>query len=89
MTPVEFYLAAASWGSYTHSADPGACMYWFNKYGYVQSEAHRKACIDWIETECYAAADCNDNPTEDREELAAMLDYLRGAPVCNARQKPD
>lgn len=89
MTPVEFYLAAASWGSYMHAADPGACMYAFNIHGCVQNERHRKACMEWIETECRAAADCSDNPTEAHKELAAMLDYLRGAPVCNARQKPD
>jgi len=85
MTPKEFWLAAASWGSAMTSGDPGACMYGFSENGVVQSEQHRQDCIQWIETECRKAALANaaagENLAEQTAELDAMLEYLKTAPV--------
>lgn len=84
MTPQEFWLTAASWGSFFTSGDPGACMYGFDERGCVQSEQHRQACINWIVDDCRPAADQNDDPDE-REtnfaQLDALLDYLKTAPI--------
>lgn len=81
MSPTEFWLAAAEWGSYMTSGDPGACMYGFDERGCVQSEEHRENCIRWITDNCRSAADANDNPDEDNEQLDNMLVYLKTAPI--------
>ena len=81
MTPTEFWLAAAEWGSYMTSGDPGACMYGFDEHGRVQSEEHRQRCINWITNNCRDAADANENPSEDHDQLDEMLDYLDTAPI--------
>lgn len=81
MTPFEFWLAAAEWGSYMTSGDPGACMYGFDERGCVQSEQHRANCVDWIENHCRKYADFNENPNEGHKQLNAMLEYLETAPI--------
>ena len=81
MSPSEFWLVAAEWGSYMTAGDPGACMYGFDERGAVQSETHRAACVAWITQECRAAANRNEDPTSDHEQLDAMLAYLKTAPV--------
>jgi len=81
MSPFEFWLAAADWGSYMTADDPGACMYGFDEHSRVQSETHRQQCMDYIESDCRAAAGSNDNPNEDHAQLDAMLSYLKTAAV--------
>lgn len=80
MTPTEFWLTAAQWGSYMTSSDPGACMYGFNERGKVQSEAHRAACIAHLDGPCRGAADLNDDPEADHDEIDGLIDYLLTAP---------
>ena len=71
MTKQEAWFYAASWGSYIHSGDPGACMYGFNESFHVQSEEHRRHCLDWIEREC--RPDVIARPQDyDLDELAQM-----------------
>lgn len=72
----EFAEIAAQWGSLISAGDPGACMYGFSLGdGAVQSEGHRAACLKWV-------AECREGVSvEDAEELAAMSEYLRHAPV--------
>lgn len=93
LTPNQFWQLAATWGSFMTSGDPGACMYGFDERGTVQSEAHRQACIDYIETECRKAAAVNiaagDNEAEQLGEIEAMLAYLRTAPVDGSDPKLD
>jgi hypothetical protein len=81
MTPTEFWLTAAQWGSYMSSGDPGACMYGFDERGTVQSENHRRACIEHLNTEGRAAAARNDDPEADNEEIDSLIAYLRKAKV--------
>jgi hypothetical protein len=81
MTPHEFWLAAAECGSYITAGDPGACMYGFDERGCVQSEEHRQQCFDWIENDCRKAADANEDPAADHDQLDSMLDYPEKAPV--------
>jgi hypothetical protein len=76
MTPKEFWLTAAQWGSYMHSGDPGACMYGFDERGVVQSEAHRKACIAYLDGECRKAADVNEDPKADHAQIDSLIAYL-------------
>lgn len=87
LSPSAFWLAAASWGSYMSSGDPGACMYGFDEHGTVQSEDHRADCIAWITDHCRSAADCNDDPEADHAELDAMLAYLKTAPTYAAAKE--
>jgi uncharacterized protein YgfB (UPF0149 family) len=56
-------------------------MYGFDETGRVQSEDHREQCIDWIKNHCSVAADTNENPGEDHDQLNAMLEYLKTAPI--------
>lgn len=87
LTPKEAWLRAAEWGSYITSRDPGACMYGFNERGVVQSEEHRQACLDYIDTECRRAADVNIAAGEgehDHEELDELRAYIASAPVGKA-----
>lgn len=85
MTPEEFWLTAAQWGSFVRNGDPGACLYGFNEHGTVRSEEHRAQCIAYIETLCRDAADFNiaagDDPATQHPELDALVAYLRQAPV--------
>ena len=80
MSPEEFWLKAASWGSYMASGDPGACMYGFDERGVVQSEAHRAACIAHLDGHCREAAAVNDDPDADNAEIDELIEYLRSAP---------
>lgn len=83
--PSEFSGIAARWGSFMRDGDPGACLYGFGGDGMVQSEAHRRECVVFIERHCRAAAAANEAAGEPREEqsgeLDAMIDYLNTAPV--------
>ena len=86
LSPKQFWLLAASWGSAVTSGDPGACMYGFTERGLVQSEEHRRDCIAYIEHDCRRAAEVNaeagvDGAEVHPDELEAMLNYLRNAPV--------
>jgi hypothetical protein len=81
MTPCEFWLKAAQWGSYMTDGDPGACLYGFDERGAVQSEAHRQRCITYLDGECRHAADVNDDPTADHAELDSLIAYLQTAPI--------
>lgn len=81
LTPKDAWLRAAQWGSFVRAGDPGACMYGFDETGRVQSEAHRKACLDWIDGECRAAAALNDDPAQDNRELDELRAYIAAAPI--------
>lgn len=52
MEPAEAWEYAATWGSLVTNGDPGACMYGFSEDFTMQSEDHRKQCLDWIDTHC-------------------------------------
>lgn len=86
LTPQEFWLMAATWGSAMTAGDPGACMYGFDKNGLVQSEEHRQDCIQYIKTEFRSILDAN-TASDDADlgqranEIQAMLMYLETAPV--------
>lgn len=76
LAPEDAWLYAASWGSYMTSGDPGACMYGFNERFHVQSEAHRRTCIDYLAS-CRAIV--AESPEHyDADELG-QLDALEAA----------
>lgn len=86
LTPEQAWLRAAEWGSFMHAGDPGACMYGFDERGCVQNEAHRQACLAYIDTECREAADVNIRAREpgaenQHRELDELRAYLATAPV--------
>ena len=81
MSPEEFWLTAATWGSYMTGGDPGACMYGFDERGAVQSEQHRKDCIEWLDKDCRKCAASGDDPRGLNEEIDNLIAYLRTAPV--------
>ncbi|MNU37026.1 hypothetical protein D3C71_256480 [compost metagenome] len=93
LNPKQFWEMAATWGSAMTSGDPGACMYGFDERGVVQSEGHRQACIDYIESECRRAAEINiaagEDAAEQHGEIEAMLAYLKGAPVDGEQPEMD
>lgn len=89
MTPEDFWGRAALWGSYMTGGDPGACMYGFDERGAVQSEEHRKDCIEWLHVSCRDMVLHReyDNTEEDAAtleddlaEIDALIEYLRTAP---------
>lgn len=90
MTPADFWVRAAQWGSYMTSGDPGACMYCFDERGAVQSEEHRRTCIEWLHVSCrdmvlhreYENTE-EDAKTlaDDLQELDDLIEYLRTAPL--------
>lgn len=74
MEPSEAYEYASSWGSFLKSGDPGACMYGFDSDCRPQSEEHRQAVINYINT-------CRLNVTErpedfDDDELEKMDAFI-------------
>lgn len=80
----QIWLTAASWGSYIRAGDPGACMYGFSEDGCVQSEEHRAACLEYIDTECRAVADANiafGECLDGHEELDALRAAIAKSPV--------
>jgi hypothetical protein len=93
LSPKQFWITAAQWGSAMHSGDPGSCMYGFDERGVVQSEEHRQDCIAYIEGDCRKAADTNvaagDDPAGQHPELDALLEYLKTAPVDGANADID
>lgn len=76
MTPGNAWLLAAQWGSYMRAGDPGACMYGFDHRGMVQTETHRKQCLDWIDNHCARWA-----APIDLKELSDLREYIAQAPV--------
>jgi hypothetical protein len=49
LTPAAAYAIASCWGSYLHSADPGACLYGFRAGdGRPASEPHRAQCLRYV-----------------------------------------
>lgn len=80
LTPKVFWTKAAQWGSFMRNGDPGACMYGFDESGTVQSEEHRKDCLDYIEAHCRAAAKLNDDPEACDKELDQLVEYLKATP---------
>lgn len=88
MTPKEFWLAVAGWGSYMSSGDPGACLYGFDERGAVASEEHRAVCIQHLDTTCREIAKRNDAEQDalvspDEKEIDGLIAYLRTAPNLN------
>lgn len=90
MTPKEFWLAAAQWGSAITGGDPGACMYGFDEKGLVQTEAHRADCLAWIE-HCRKGIDqtSKTEAAERNRELDDLVAYLQTAPVEGAMPELD
>lgn len=82
MKPYEAWLYAASWGSFIHAGDPGACMYGFSEDCIPQSEDHRAACIEWIDNECLPLVRSHPAWYEHNEEetLLALREYLVNCP---------
>lgn len=78
MTPQEFWGKAAEWGSCMTGGDPSACMYGFDERGMVQSEEHRRTCIEWLDKDCREAA--KRNPPEDNN-IDDLIRYLKTAPI--------
>jgi hypothetical protein len=93
LTPHEFWLKAAEWGSAMTGGDPGSCMYGFDHKGLVQSEQHRQDCIDWLEKESPACIAANHPPGPGRiaeeAEVAELIAYLKNAPVEGALPEMD
>jgi len=90
MTPAQFWVRAAQWGSYMTNDDPGACMYGFDERGAVQSEKHRRRCIEWLHVSCrdMVLYEEYENTEDDAARLAGdlrelddLIEYLRTAPV--------
>lgn len=79
LTPKQFWLKAAQFGSMNTAADPGACLYGFDEHGLVQSERHRRDCIGYLET----IRDRTTSPGNAAAagDIDALLEYLRSAPV--------
>lgn len=75
--------AAAQWGSYMTSGDPGACMYGFSDSYGVQSEEHRQQCLAWIDGPCRAMVKVNDDPEADGEQLDELRAMIVAAPVAS------
>jgi len=55
--------------------DPGACMYGFNESGRVANEAHRRACLAWIDGSCLPTCERRQRP-----RLLRLREYLAWAP---------
>lgn len=52
MTPAKAYDVASQWGSFMSTGDPGGCLYGFHLGdGRPVNEAHRKACLDYLDTD--------------------------------------
>jgi len=90
MTPYEFWQKAATWGSYRHSGDLGACLFGFDERGEVRDEEHRTACVLYLDVSCRQSAKANDaqqdalvSPAE--KEIDALIAYVKTAP--RARRK--
>ena len=84
MTSKEACAYAAQWGSYIRAGDPGACMYGFSPEDCrLQSEEHRRSCLDWIDNHCVPAvqADPSRFDADELKKLAALREYLAQAPV--------
>lgn len=57
LTPRQAFDVAASWGSYMHAGDPGACFYGFHlNDARPQSERHRAQCLAYLDSVCIPAA---------------------------------
>ena len=89
MTSFDAWLYAASWGSYMYGGDPGACMYGFSEDCRPQDEAHRSACLKWIDNECLPQVqehpEYPEYDEDEEEKLLALHRYLETAPL--ARNK--
>lgn len=77
---------AEQWWSVMTWSDPGVCMYAFGSTGCVQSEEHRADILDYIDTDCMPAADSNDDPEADKEQLATLRKYIAKARVEECRK---
>lgn len=82
MTPKQFWLRVAQWGSAQTAGDPGACLYGFDEHGLMQSEQHRADCLEQLELLRKTQAELG--ATDDVKELTALIDYAKAAPVAGA-----
>lgn len=97
MTPAEFWVRAAQWGSYMHSGDRGAGMYGFDERGAVQSEEHRAACIEWLNVDCRRGVDeisrsqdvltIEDVASANVKDIDELIEYLKTAPTLDTRSR--
>ncbi len=82
MTNEEAWLYAASWGSFMHSGDPGACMYGFDERFTVQSEQHRKDCLEQMRgNRAYVLAHPDEYEADELEQMDAFDVKLRAAKI--------
>lgn len=90
MSPREVSAFAATWGSYDHNGDPGACMYGYGDDGRPQSERHREDTIRWVREECIPAVDENqaDYDRHERLKLARFLTWIYRAPLLDGSPSP-
>lgn len=79
MTSEEAWLYAATWGSAVTSGDPGAVMYGFDEKFVMQSEAHRRDVLAWME-KCRPMVDAH--PEEyDADELTQMARFIAAVKI--------
>lgn len=80
MTNEQAWLYAASWGSYMHAGDPGACLYGFDERFRVQSETHRANCLrEMTGNRAYVAANPEDYEPDELDQIAALVAKLEAA----------
>ena len=77
------WLYAASWGSYMHSGDPGACMYGFNESCLPQTEEHRQAVIHHCTNVCIPIIRKNykNFHQDEMRQMQEFLSYIKKAPL--------
>jgi hypothetical protein len=82
MTPSEAWEYAASWGSYMHSGDPGACMYGFDHNCRPQNEEHRHRVLAYMET-CRASVVEKPDDYEEGElgRLDEFVEFITHRPL--------
>lgn len=85
MTNKQAWLYAASWGSYMHGGDPGACLYGFSENFRVQSEEHRHACLcEMRRNRARVEADPKRYERGEIRRIDALIRKLGRAPLVSA-----
>lgn len=82
MTSEEAWLYAATWGSAMTSGDPGAVMYGFDEKFTMQSEAHRRDVLAWME-KCRPLVEKNPDEydADELEQMDRFINAVKIAPV--------
>lgn len=82
------WLYAASWGSFMHSGDPGACMYGFSEDCRPQSEEHRANVLAYIGCHCRPRVleRPADFPRDELRQMDRFVAFIAAAPALNAAE---